>query len=311
MRSLAGSAPLQLPSPLQTWLEQAASAQLEPQGGPKVDFSQPVGEPALAPPDSVSWQVFKNPVALLVGGVAAVLMELAEPRVREGVWGHTSFRNDPRPRLQRTGLAAMITVYGARSVAEGMIADIRRMHDKVRGTTQGGAAYHANDPELLRWVQATAAFGFLRAYHTYVRPLPLPARDRYYREGAAAAALYGAEDIPLSEADLHALLQTTLPRLEASETVFQFLGIMGRAPLLPLPLRPLQRLFIRAAVEITPPAVRAVLGLDRRHRLGAWEAAPVRFAASMADRVMVRSSPAVQACLRVGMPADYLYRRSE
>jgi uncharacterized protein (DUF2236 family) len=310
MKPYDGAAPLRLPSPLQAWLEQSASAQLAPPGAPKVDFAKPAGEPALAPPESVSWQVFKNPVALFVGGVAAVLMELAEPRVREGVWGHTSFRDDPRHRLQRTGLAAMVTVYGARSVAEATIADVRRMHDRVRGTTSGGGTYHANDPELLRWVQATAAFGFLQAYHAYVHPLPLSARDRYYGEGEAAAQLYGAEDIPTSEADLQALFRTMLPRLEASDIVFEFLKIMGEAPILPLPLRPLQHLLLRAAVEITPPAVRTVLGLDRGHGLRAWEAAPARFAGAMADRLVLTSSPPAQACLRLGLPVDYLYHRT-
>jgi uncharacterized protein (DUF2236 family) len=34
--------------------------------------------------------VFKNPVTLFIGGVGAVLLELAEPRVRDGVWGHST-----------------------------------------------------------------------------------------------------------------------------------------------------------------------------------------------------------------------------
>ena len=65
-------------------------------------------------PDSVSWRVFKNPISLFIGGVAAVIMELAGPRVRTGVWEHTTFRVDPIRRLRRTGLAAMVTIYGAR-----------------------------------------------------------------------------------------------------------------------------------------------------------------------------------------------------
>ena len=52
--------------------------------------------------DSVSWRVFKNPLSLFIGGVAAVIMELAEPRVRTGVWEHTTFRLDPIRRLRRT-----------------------------------------------------------------------------------------------------------------------------------------------------------------------------------------------------------------
>ena len=53
---------------------------LQPAGSAPVDFSRPSGEEALARADSISWQVFKNPVALFVGGVAAVILELAEPR---------------------------------------------------------------------------------------------------------------------------------------------------------------------------------------------------------------------------------------
>jgi uncharacterized protein (DUF2236 family) len=79
------------------------------------------------PAESVSWRVFKNPLSLFIGGVAAVIMELAEPRVRTGVWEHTTFRVDPVRRLRRTGLAAMITVHGARSEAEAMIARVRRI----------------------------------------------------------------------------------------------------------------------------------------------------------------------------------------
>lgn len=85
-----------------------------------------------------------------------------------------------------------MTIYGARSTAEAMIARVRRMHDMDAGTTPLGEAYCANDPELLNWVQGTAAYGFPRAYHAYVRPLSLSERDRYYAEGIPAAGLYGA-----------------------------------------------------------------------------------------------------------------------
>lgn len=135
-----------------------------------VDFTRPAGEAALAAADSVSWRIFKNPVALFVGGVAAVILELAEPAVRTGVWEHTDFRRDLVRRLERTGLAAMVTVYGARNVAEKMIAHVVSLHRGVQGTTPAGEPYRANDPRLLTWVQATAAFGFIEAYARYVGP---------------------------------------------------------------------------------------------------------------------------------------------
>jgi uncharacterized protein (DUF2236 family) len=96
-----------------------------------VDFARPHGEPALVAADSVSWRIFKNQVTMFIGGVAAVLLEFAEPKVRDGVWQHSTFRQDAMKRLQRTGLAAMATVYGARSQAEAMIAGVVRRHGRV------------------------------------------------------------------------------------------------------------------------------------------------------------------------------------
>src|SRR5262249_28193570 len=219
-----------LPAPLQWLAEHTARALLKPDDGACIDFSRPSGEPAIVPPNSVSWRVFKNPVSLFIGGVAAVILQLAEPRVRTGVWEHTTFRQNPVARLRRTGLAALVTVYGPRSAAEALIARVRDIHDRVAGITPSGQAYRANDPELLDWVQTTAAFGFLQAYHTYVQPIPQVARGRYYAEGAVAGRLYGATGAPASEAEVDALLRSMRDRLERAEAGRGFLSIMSEAP---------------------------------------------------------------------------------
>lgn len=308
MRAGAESTPFVLPWPLQGGLEAATQALLDPRDQWSVDFSQPTGEMALTSPDSVSWRVFKNPVSLFIGGIVAVIMELAEPRVRSGIWEHTTFRADPMRRLRRTGLAAMVTVYGARSTAESMIARVRRMHGTVAGTTPSGEAYRATDPELLRWVHGTAAYGFLNAYHAYVRPLGIAERNRYYAEGMPAAALYGATGAAASEADLERLFAATTARLEHSPIVFEFLDIMRAAPILPRPLRPMQRLLIRAAVDLTPPWLRTILRLEAP-ALSGWQIMLIRQAAAFADRLVLETSPAVQACRRLRLPTDYLYVR--
>jgi uncharacterized protein (DUF2236 family) len=235
--------PIILPWPLQSSLEAATQALFDRGDQSSVDFLRPSGEAALVSPDSVSWRVFKNPLSLFIGGVSAVIMELAEPRVRAGIWEHTTFRVDPISRMRRTGLAAMVTVYGARRMAETMIARIRRMHDRIAGTTSRGIAYRANDPELLNWVQSIAAYGFLQAYHSYVRPLSGLERDRYYAEGILAASLYGAS-APTSEAALEMRFEAMANQLEHSEILFEFLAIARSAPILPLPLRPVHPLLI-------------------------------------------------------------------
>ena len=298
---------LPLQSAVESWLDRAASTLLAPDDGPAIDFSQPPGEAALADPASVSWRIFKNPVSLFIGGVAAVILELAEPRVRTGVWEHTEFRTDPARRIRRTGLAAMVTVYGPRSAAEAMIAEVRRLHGRVRGRTPAGEFYSANDPELLSWVQATAAFGFLEAYHTYVAPLSGPDRNRYYSEGQSAAALYGATGAPASEAEVSTLFEAMRGKLEASLILFEFLNIVRKAPVLPGPLRLAQPLFVAAAVSLVPAWARSLLALPDALALRGWQVPIVTRAGAAADRLMLVSSPAVQSCLRMGLPADYLY----
>jgi uncharacterized protein (DUF2236 family) len=277
-------------------------------GGPRVDFINPPGEPALAAPDSVSWRVFKNPVALFVGGVTAVILELAEPRVRTGVWEHSSFKTDPLTRLKRTGLAAMVTVYGARSVAEAMIAGVGRQHARVGGVTPDGAAYQASDVELLDWVQATASFGFMGAYHSLVEPLSAVERDRFYSEAAPAARLYGALGAPRSEAAWEAQLAAMLPKLERSEIVLEFLELM-RGVKAAGPLSRLQHPLIRAAVGLVPEAVRDVLGLGPEWLPRALELPVIRAAARLADRTPIPGAPPWEASVRMGLAGGWLYRR--
>ena len=303
-------ATIRLPFNLQRKLEAASSSFLHPRGD-RVDFSQPCGEAALVPPDSVSWRIFKNPVSLFVGGISAVILELADPAVRTGVWEQSTFRSDPLGRLRRTGLAAMITVYGARSVSEPMIAGVVRMHSRVHGKTPDGRSFAANDPALLTWVHATATFGFVEAYSRYALPLECPERDSVYREGAPTLALYGGTGAPTSQSAADALFDAQRGRLEASPIVFQFLRIMAETPAFPTSLAWLQPLMVRAAVELLPPWVRARLGLTARHALRRRERWMVQLAGALADKIVLKEGPAAQSCLRLGLPATYLYSAGE
>jgi uncharacterized protein (DUF2236 family) len=300
---------IRLPRSVQLSLASTASALLQPPQGRRIDFSQPVGEEALVSPDSVSWRIFKNPIALMVGGIAAVILELAEPAVRTGVWQHSSFLKDPVGRLRRTGMAAMVTVYGPRSISQPMIKSVVRMHARVEGETPTGEAFSANDAHLLRWVHATANFGFGEAYNRYVSPLSQLDFDRLYREGAPAARLYGAYDAPRSGAEVHALFDSMQGRLEPSDIVFEFLQIMRVTPALPAPLRWIQPLLVSAAVEMLPDWIRVRLGLTAAHGLRSAQTLMVRLAGAVSDKIVLPDSPPAQSCQRLGLPKAYLYGR--
>lgn len=276
--------------------------------GLSFEFASPAGEAALVPPDSVSWRIFKNPVSLFIGGVTAVLLELGQPGVRDGVWQHSNFRSDALTRIRRTGLAAMVTVYGARSRAEAMIAGVVRAHDRVRGTTSEGVSYHANDPVLLDWVQATASYGFIQAYHRYVAPLSADERNAALAEGAVAARLYGATGAPTSEAELTALFARMDGGLVPSPIIGEFLAIMERLPAMPAALRPLQRRLLRASVSLLPDPLIDRLDLAR-WRPGRASTAMLKLAGRTADRLVLPDAPPALACRRLGLPDDWLYRR--
>jgi uncharacterized protein (DUF2236 family) len=295
-------------TPLLGRIGRAAGEMMATAPGLTLDFRKPPGEHALLPADSVSWRIFKNPVTLFIGGVTAVLLELAEPGVRDGVWQHSSFRTDALTRLRRTGLAAMMTVYGPRSGAEAMIAGVVRAHERVTGTTSEGHAYRASDPVLLDWVQATASFGFIHAYHAFAHPLTLRERDAALAEGAVAARLYGAVGAPTSEAEMEAIFAAMDARLVPSPLIAEFLQIMAVVPAFPSGARWFQRILLRASVELLPPELIARLGLLDQ-RLGARERQLVKVAARTVDRVVLPEAPPAQACLRLGLPADWLYRR--
>ncbi len=276
-----------------------------PPGTQADDFLQPPGEAALLAADSVSWRIFRNPVALFVGGVTAVLLELAEPRVRSGVWEHTMFREQPLPRMQRTGYAAMMTVFGARSRTEAMICRINAGHARIAGRTPEGVPYKADDIELLTWVHATATFGFLQAYARCVRPVAAAQRDAFYAENQPAARLYGVQAPPASERELEALFERMRPQLEPSAIVLEFLAIMRGVPLLPKPLHGVQALLIAAAVQNLPADIRARLGLDgTAWRVKPWQWRLLRALGRAADHLTLTSLPAMLAKRRLAMRAD-------
>jgi uncharacterized protein (DUF2236 family) len=294
---------------LSTWQDAIGAAlmrRLMEGAGAPIDFRNPPGEPALAAPDSITWRVFKNPIALFAGGIAAVILELAEPRVRSGVWDHTTFRSDPVARMKRTGMAAMVSTYAARSAAVTVIARVRSMHARVSGEVSG-IPYTANDPELLDWVQVTAVFGFLEAYAAYAEPLSRSERDAFYAECTQAAMLYGVIDPARSEVDVKARFAAMLPKLEHSDIVFDFLKIVSRAPILPPPLKSVQHMMIRAGVELVPPHIRTHLGIGERWRLRSWEKRLVRLAGAASDRIPIPGSPPVEACRRLGLPTTWLH----
>jgi uncharacterized protein (DUF2236 family) len=123
-------------------------------------------------------------------------------------------------------------------------------------------------------------------------------KDRAFAESRASAGLYGALGAPRSWAAWEALLAATAPSLEGSQILDDFLRIMGEAPIVPAPMRPLQALLVRAAVDIAPEPVRSLPQL-RGRGLRPGETALVRLLARTAMLLPLGDTPPLQAARRM------------
>ena len=147
-------------------------------------------------PDSMTWVLYREPVILL-GGLRAILLQIAHPAVAQGVSQNSNFRNDLLGRARRTYTAMYQLVFGGLPEALGAATRVHRLHSRVHGAFQDGAGppgddrYRATDPFLQRWVLATLIDGAIRVFETFVRPLGLEEKRRYYQETLLAAAQFG------------------------------------------------------------------------------------------------------------------------
>ena len=276
--------------------------------GWKVDFAQPKGEAALLGPDSVAWRVYKNPIALAVGGVCAVLLEFADPRIRSGVWDNSIFKTDPIGRARRTGTAAMVGVYGPASAARRVIQGVTNLHARVEGETPAGESYRALDVDLLDWVAATAGYGFLTAYDRFVSPLSNAEKTRFFLEGKVGAGLYGVQNPLTSIEDFDARVAGLTPRFEPHPINTEFLNIMKSGRAAPEAPKALHRALVHAAVAILPPMVREKLELGPEYNLHRPGELSVKLMGQIAERIPDKNGPPAQACERLGLPRNFLWK---
>jgi hypothetical protein len=65
---------------------------------------------------------------------------------------------------------------------------------------------------------------------------------------------------------------------------------------------------VRAAVEITPAWARELLGLGAGFGLRRGEETLLRAMGAVSERFVIEDAPPAQACKRLGLPANHLYR---
>jgi uncharacterized protein (DUF2236 family) len=204
------------------------------------------GDPGLTGPGSVTWRISRERVVPL-GGLSALLLQLAHPLVAAGVAEHSSFRDDPTQRLMLTLEMLLVTAFGDVRQAGEMTRRIANIHRVVNGSLQQdvgawrrGTHYSATSPELCLWVYATIIETTLNSYSTFVRPLEENERAEFYRENERWGQLYGVgTDIrPASYQDFQDYYAGMLARLTAGDQARSIARIILRARLRGIPIPP-------------------------------------------------------------------------
>lgn len=167
-------------------------------------------------PGTVSRDVLRRPVFLL-GGMNALLLQLAEPGVAAGVAEHSDFSNRMFDRLQHTLHLMVYVGLGEPADAGRALRAMDRAHQGVQGSLPDGSGYDADDPELRLWVLATLIGTVLAVEVTYVGEFDEDARRRYYRESRELARAFGVNDAPADLDEFRAYMSHRISRLEVTD----------------------------------------------------------------------------------------------
>ena len=151
-------------------------------------------------PHSVSWKINRE-TAVYLGGMRALLMQLAHPKVAQGISDHSRVNDDLVGRFVRTFVPVYQVIFGTRDQALEAAAIMHKVHGWVHGVLtentgrhRKGDAYDALDPILVRWVWATLVDSAMRMYELFVGELSDDAKARYYRESLRFTRLMGLYD---------------------------------------------------------------------------------------------------------------------
>ncbi|NIJ21872.1 uncharacterized protein (DUF2236 family) [Sphingomonas naasensis] len=221
-------------------------------------------EASLFGPGSVVWRVHGDVTTMMVGGVAALLLQMLHPAVLAGVWDHSSFRGDMIGRLRRTARFIAVTSYGSDEEAEAAIAKVREVHTRVKGILPDGTPYAADDPRLLAWVHVTEAVSFLDAWIRYAEPgMAMAEQDRYFAEFARIAEALGTDPVPRSRGEADALIATMRRELAVDARTREVARLVLSQPAPNLAMKPFQAMTFEAAVDLLPDWARRMHGFPR------------------------------------------------
>ena len=256
-------------------------------------------------PDSMMWKVNRESI-LLLGGRAALLMQLAHPSVAAGVDQHSDFRSDSLRRLRRTLDVMLSIIFGTDEVAGKMMRRVDAVHSNVQGVAGDGRSYSARDPELAKWVFTTLVYTSVTLYEATVAELTEEESQQLYEESLVIARMFGVTEtlLPATREELMAWMHDMIDG-----------GVVHVTPLArdlaSTILRPI-RLVPNGLAERSAVVTRALLPSKLRAGYGLKSGLPDRLFLGVARRVtrfglpltpsQVRVLPAARVAVRGSIP---------
>ncbi|GAB4582010.1 MAG: oxygenase MpaB family protein [Anaerolineales bacterium] len=216
-------------------------------------------------PQTLVWQVNRERINYL-GGLRAILMQLAHPAVAQGVADHSHFQQDPLGRFVRTMSVVQDILFGPADVAVKAATRVYVRHARVRGILVQPASfdcaghepvqessslplhsgccneahsekqlhqeYHALDPDLLLWVYATLIDSLMFIHDEILPPLGDEKWERLYQEGRPFAYLFGIPDaaLPPTLDDFRTYVRGMVNTVKVTDTARKMARAVIRSP---------------------------------------------------------------------------------
>jgi uncharacterized protein (DUF2236 family) len=232
-------------------------------GDPMGPFLTPQGDRGLYGPGSMTWRVHADLPSMMVGGIAALLLQALHPLAMAGVDEHSDFRVDPLGRLRRTSAFVAAVTFGATPLVEQHVAAVRAIHTRVTGIAADGRPYSANDPELLTWVHTAEHACFLWSYQRHSgRPLSARESDRYLDEVAEVAIRLGAHWVPRSQEQLESYFRRLRPQLYRGPQARRAFDFLEQGAFEDPVTRAVYALQVRTAKATLPAWARRAAGIE-------------------------------------------------
>jgi len=244
-----------------------------------------------AKPASRAFEEYAADGVLVLGGAAAILLQLGDPVVARGVAAHSSFATDPLRRM-RTTLSYLYAVsLGTARQAERMAVLVDRAHDGVPGST---------DPDRQLWVAATLYRVGVDVHELIRGQLPAALGDEIYaafeRVGTALQLPPGAW--PADRVAFESYWTEAVAALEVSEPARTVARDLLRPRAIPWWARPAMPLVRTLTAGLLPGPVREAYGLAGHPRRFRAAVRFVRMLAAVAPR-RIRELPARTLLARI------------